>query len=463
MARTTASHLNTQTPFRSLVLIVSVLALAFVGLPKAMAASGTIVVNNASGSTTSEGGTTVTFDVSLSTQPEIGETITVSVDSSDTGEVTVSPTSLSFNDATWAATQQVTVTGVDDTFVDGDILSTVTASLSGATAGSTYSDGTLDVTNTDDDTAGFTVTETGGTTVTDEFGATDTFTVVLDAQPLTDVVFTVTSSDTGEVTVDQATLTFTSANWDTAQTVTATGVNDVAVDGDQSSTITISIDDASSNDAFDPLSDQTITATNTDTDAPDPVEPQPPFEDLSGLSDEAITSIELLVDLGVTSGTSETEFSPSNIVSRWEMALFISRTLAATDFGPTDGTATSFDDIGGLSPEILEAIDTLSAVGITNGVTDTKFDPYGSVTRWQMAIFLTRLLEASGVPLPDATGEVPFGDLTGYSGDALVAIEQLYRIGISTGTSTTTYSPGEALPRWQMAIFLARAIETINS
>ena len=51
-----------------------------------------------------------------------------------------------------------------------------------------------------------------------------------------------------------------------AQTVTVTGVDDVVVDGSQSSTVTVSVLDASSNDAFDPLPDQTVSVTTTDND-----------------------------------------------------------------------------------------------------------------------------------------------------------------------------------------------------
>ena len=95
------------------------------------------------------------------------------------------------------------------------------------------------MTTTDDDVAGFSVAESSSSTEIAETGSTDTFTVVLDAQPATDVVIDVTSGDTGEATVSPSTLTFTSANWDIAQTVTVTGVNDDLVDGTQTTTITL--------------------------------------------------------------------------------------------------------------------------------------------------------------------------------------------------------------------------------
>ena len=54
---------------------------------------------------------------------------------------------------------------------------------------------------------------------------------MLNAQPTADVTIAVSSSDTGEGTVAPAALTFTAANWNMAQTVTVTGVNDDLDDG----------------------------------------------------------------------------------------------------------------------------------------------------------------------------------------------------------------------------------------
>ena len=61
-------------------------------------------------------------------------------------------------------------------------------------------------------------------------------------------------------------LTFTSANWDTAQSFTVTGVDDDLVDGTVESTLTISVVDALSDNGFDGVADQTVTASTTDDD-----------------------------------------------------------------------------------------------------------------------------------------------------------------------------------------------------
>ncbi|MFA9391982.1 MAG: hypothetical protein ACERKD_19390 [Prolixibacteraceae bacterium] len=113
---------------------------------------------------------------------------------------------------------------------------------------------------------GFTINESGGTTVTSETGSSDNFTVVLDLQPATNVVLLITGLDATEGSLSTTTLTFTNSNWDTPQTVTVTGVDDALSDGNISYDLTITVDDANSDDAYDPIADQTVTVTNSDDD-----------------------------------------------------------------------------------------------------------------------------------------------------------------------------------------------------
>ena len=224
--------------------------------------TASFTVTQSGGSTTvAETGTTDTFTVVLDAQPS--SDVVISVTSNDTTEATVSPATLTFTSGNWNSAQTVTVTGADDSAVDGPqgtstILSVVDASSDDSF--DSLADQTVSVTTTDDDTASFTVTQSGGSTSVAESGTTDTFTVVLGAQPTSDVVISVTSGDTGEATVSPATLTFTSGNWNSAQTVTVTGVNDSLIDGSQNTTITMSVVDEISNDNFDPLANQTVTA-----------------------------------------------------------------------------------------------------------------------------------------------------------------------------------------------------------
>ncbi len=110
---------------------------------------------------------------------------------------------------------------------------------------------------------GFTLSKSSLTVL--ENGGTGTFTVVLTTQPASNVVFSVTSSAVGEATVAPVTLTFTAANWNIAQTVTITGVNDNNL-GNNASTVTVSVIDASSDNNWDPLADKTVAVTCTNDD-----------------------------------------------------------------------------------------------------------------------------------------------------------------------------------------------------
>ena len=118
--------------------------------------------------------------------------------------------------------------------------------------------------NDNDGAPGFSVTRTSVSV--NESGTTDTFGVVLSTAPASNVVFNISSSDTGEATVTPATLTFTASNWQTVQTVTVAGVNDAIVDGNQSTSITVSVNDAASANAFDNLPNQIVNATTVDDD-----------------------------------------------------------------------------------------------------------------------------------------------------------------------------------------------------
>src|SRR5439155_1042172 len=157
---------------------------------------------------------------------------------SDLTEGTVAPASVTFTSANWNTAQTVTVTGVDDFVVDGNVAYTIVTASATSTDeiynGMNAAD--VAVTNTDNDTAGITVVPTSGLTTT-EGGGTATFTLLLTSQPLFPYTTLFRSSDLTEGTVAPASLTFTSANWNTAQTVTITGVNDFVVDGNVAYTI----------------------------------------------------------------------------------------------------------------------------------------------------------------------------------------------------------------------------------
>ena len=119
------------------------------------------------------------------------------------------------------------------------------------------------MTTTDDDTAGIAVTETEASTIVTEAGGQDTIEVTLTSEPLTDVVLDI-STVVDEVTSNVSTLTFNSGNWNVAQTLTLTGADDQIADGDQTTTLTISVDAGASDSTYAALPDELIAVTTID-------------------------------------------------------------------------------------------------------------------------------------------------------------------------------------------------------
>ena len=148
----------------------------------------------------------------LTAQPDSAVVLLLS--SGNPAEATVGPASLTFTPGNWNAAQTVTVTGVDDPRIDGPQTTAITVRVDAAASDDNFDllpEQAVSAANADNDLAGFTLSKL--TATVSESGTTDTVTVVLTAQPDSNVVLTLTSADTEEVTVAPASLTFTPSNW----------------------------------------------------------------------------------------------------------------------------------------------------------------------------------------------------------------------------------------------------------
>lgn len=140
----------------------------------------------------------------------------------------------------------VMLTAVQDAVAEGN--ETIVVDITSMTNGSESGSQQVTTTIIDDDSVGLTVSR--NSLAVSESGSTETFTVKLNTQPASNVVLSVMSSDTTEAKVSPATLTFTPSNWNTAQTVTVTGVDDQLVDGNVSSTVTVAVDVDASDSSY---------------------------------------------------------------------------------------------------------------------------------------------------------------------------------------------------------------------
>ena len=110
--------------------------------------------------------------------------------------------------------------------------------------------------------AGVTVSETA-LTVTEADTSGDSYTVVLDTQPTANVVVTVAGHSGTDGLPAPTTLTFTSMNWETAQTVTVTAVNDADTTND---TVSLTHSAASTDTDYDGITIAGVTVTVEDND-----------------------------------------------------------------------------------------------------------------------------------------------------------------------------------------------------
>jgi hypothetical protein len=180
--------------------------------------------------TATEGGTTGAFTAKLGLQPSGTVTVTIGADAA--GQCTFAPTTLTFTTANWNTAQTVTTTAVNDVVVEGTH-SCTTGAISASGGSYTGVTGTAPTfTITDNDVGTITIVNTVPTAT--EGGATGAFTAVLSLQPSGTVTVTIAADASGQCTFTPTTLTFTTANWNTAQTVTTTAVNDVVVEGTHS-------------------------------------------------------------------------------------------------------------------------------------------------------------------------------------------------------------------------------------
>lgn len=177
-----------------------------------------------------------------------------------------------------------------------------------------------------------------------------------------------------------------------------------------------------------------------------------PFTDVSPTS-YARLDITCIYNLGVTTGSSATTYTPSAFVTREMMASFIMRLYRSLTGLTPPTVATPFADVPSTSFAI-DDIAQLYGLGITTGTGPTTYSPYGQVTREQMVTFLGRLYElVRGAAAPVV--ETPFEDTDDLTWSAEF-VASMYGIGVTTGTTSTTFSPHDNVTREQVAALLAR-------
>lgn len=195
------------------------------------------VISPISGSI-SEDGVNAYFTVSLMSQPV--NDVTIRFVSNDLTEGKTDQDNLIFTSKNWNQKQTITVTGVDDSEVDGDrrFLIISSPAISDDEAYNRKNPDDVIVTNQDNNLTTFVVSEAKG--YTKESGRSISFFVRLNYRPKSRVIIEIVSSDKNEGKPTPKRLIFTPENWDQNRKIVVNGVDDKKQDGDQNYEVKVS-------------------------------------------------------------------------------------------------------------------------------------------------------------------------------------------------------------------------------
>ena len=202
----------------------------------------------------------------------------------------------------------------------------------------------------------------------------------------------------------------------------------------------------------------TVTATAQSTASSCPTAGADAYDDLTDQTNYAYDDSRCLKELDIP--VPGDNYRPDDVMTRSEMARFMARTYAIVNGTDAPVVATNFTDIS--ADPNADDIARIYGLEITTGTTTTTYSPNNPVIRGDMALFLTRLYKkATGTDAP--TADTPFTDISERTREQETAIGQIYRLEVTTGTSDTTYSPGDDVTRRQMASFVARIYRVLDA
>lgn len=180
-------------------------------------------------------------------------------------------------------------------------------------------------------------------------------------------------------------------------------------------------------------------------------ESKPLFEDVPSTKHFA-KAVNELAARNIIGGYPDGTFKPSHSITRGQAAAII---VKLTKLDTTNVQNPKFKDVT-TANGYYKAIAALAEKGIINGYGDGRFGPNDSITRAQMASIL---IKAFKLPLY-RDPNYGFKDVVHKNGHR-DGIYSLYQLGLTTGTSPTTFSPNASITRGQAAK-LMKAAENVK-
>ena len=159
-------------------------------------------------------------------------------------------------------------------------------------------------------------------------------------------------------------------------------------------------------------------------------------------------AVSYVTQRGLFSGVSETQFAPSQSMTRGMLVSVLYRFNGTSHTGSSPFADVSSDAWYG------NAVSWAYANNLVSGVSDTSFAPNTPITREQAAVMLARYLKFSSVALENGTPD--FQDTASISGYAKESVGAMQKAGLLSGDNEGNLRPDAQITRPEIASIFMR-------
>ncbi|QCT01024.1 amidase [Paenibacillus algicola] len=168
----------------------------------------------------------------------------------------------------------------------------------------------------------------------------------------------------------------------------------------------------------------------------------------------AVQYISDLVADGVVKGTSVTEFSPSQAMTRGMFVTLLGRMNQVSD---EDGS-TSFTDVNS-SAYYAPYVKWAEQAGIVAGFADGTFAPGKMISRQNAAVMINRYLSYKGITVSGSQEAVGFADHSDIAAYAADAVQTVQKLGIMSGMPNNRFAPTGNILRSETAKIISIVLD----
>lgn len=152
-------------------------------------------------------------------------------------------------------------------------------------------------------------------------------------------------------------------------------------------------------------------------------------------------------DKKIISGFEDNTFRPNDKLTREQFVV-----MAAAAFGISAGGGVDFDDVAD-GAWYADAVKKAYNAGIISGISENEFGTGQYVTRQDMAVILSRIIEKQKLSFEDVRGFDDVKDADSIAEYARESIESLYKKGIISG-SDGNVNPNGFATRAEAAVMI---------